>query len=73
MGILTDDGATSLTLIGIGGIEHVLLRKDVVGVRRLPTSLMPPAAPSLTPVDVANLLAWLRSNLGSGAAKPAVK
>ena len=67
MGILTDDGATSLTLIGMGGLEQVLLRKDVAGVRRLATSLMPPVASTLTPVDVANLLAWLRSNLGSGA------
>lgn len=73
MGILTEDGATSLTLVGPGGVEQVLLRKDVAGVRRLPTSLMPPAASALTPVDVANLLAWLRSNLGSGAAKPAAK
>ncbi len=67
MGILTDDGATSLTLIGMGGVEHVLLRKDVAGVRRLPTSLMPPVAATITPTDAAHLLAWLRSHLGSGA------
>jgi putative membrane-bound dehydrogenase-like protein len=72
MGILAEDGATSLTLIGMGGVEQVLLRKDVAGVRRLPNSLMPPMATSLTPVDIANLLAWLRSHLGSGATQRTV-
>jgi putative membrane-bound dehydrogenase-like protein len=63
VGILKDDGATSLTLASAGGIEQALLRKDVTGVRRLSTSLMPSFDEALTPVDVANLLAWLRSSL----------
>jgi len=63
-GILKDDGATSLTLVLPNGVEQVQLRKDVVGVRRLATSLMPSFAEGLTPADVANVLAWLRSNLG---------
>lgn len=62
-GILKDDGATSLTLALPNGVEQVLLRKDVTGVRRLATSLMPSFAEGLAPADVANLLAWLRSNL----------
>src|SRR5206468_3539753 len=38
-GLLKNDGATSLTLVQAGGVEHVLLRKDVLGVRRLASSL----------------------------------
>jgi len=64
-GVLKDDGATSLTLMLPSGGELVLLRKDVAGVRRLATSLMPSFAETLTPADLANLLAWLRSNLGT--------
>jgi putative heme-binding domain-containing protein len=58
-GLLKNDGATSLTLVQPGGVEQVLLRKDVTGVRRLATSLMPSFAEGLTPADIANLLAWL--------------
>jgi putative heme-binding domain-containing protein len=65
-GLLKDDGATSLTLAQAGGVEQVLLRKDVTGVRRLATSLMPSFADGLTPADVASVLAWLRSNLNPG-------
>lgn len=68
-GILKDDGATSLTLVLPSGVEQVLLRKDVTGVRRLATSLMPSFAEGLTPADVANVLAWLRSNLAPPAEK----
>ena len=56
-GILKDDGATSLTLSLPNGVEQVLLRKDVTGVRRLATSLMPYFAEGLPPTDVANVLA----------------
>ena len=69
-GILKDDGSTSLTLILPGDVEQVLLRKDVTGVRRLATSLMPSFAEGLAPADVASLLAWLRSNLKSPAQPP---
>ncbi len=70
-GILKDDGATSLTLALPNGIEQVLLRKDVTGVRRLATSLMPSFAEGLAPADVANLLAWLRSQIAAPTAPPA--
>jgi putative heme-binding domain-containing protein len=67
VGLLKDDGATSLTLLWPGGIEQVILRKDVIGVRRLSTSLMPPMSEAITPADVASLLGWLRSNLRQDA------
>ncbi len=73
LGLLKDDGATSLTLVSPGGVENVLLRKDVKGVRRLPASLMPSFSETLTPADLANLLAWLKTNLQAapaGKAKP---
>ena len=54
-------------------IEQVLLRKDVTGVRRLATSLMPSFAEALTPADTANLLAWLRGNLNVPASTGSAK
>lgn len=62
-GILRDDGATSLALVLPNGGEQILLRKDVIGVRRLATSLMPSFAETFTPSEVADLLGWLRGNL----------
>jgi putative heme-binding domain-containing protein len=70
-GLLKTDGATSLTLVQPGGVEQVLLRKDVMGVRRLATSLMPSFAEGLKPSDLADLLGWLRSNLGTAVPTPA--
>ncbi len=63
IGLLKSDDATSLTLRQAGAVDQVLLRKDVTGVRRLGTSLMPSFAEGLKPADVADVLAWLRSNL----------
>jgi putative membrane-bound dehydrogenase-like protein len=60
-GLLKEDGPTSLLLMQPGGVEQSVLRKEVVDVRRLATSLMPTFAEGLSPADVANLLAWLRS------------
>ena len=71
IGLLKGDDATSLTLMQAGAVEQVLLRKDVLGVRRVATSLMPSFAEGLMPSDVADLLAWLRSNLKSGPPKAA--
>jgi putative membrane-bound dehydrogenase-like protein len=65
VGILRDDGATSLTLALPNGADQVLLRKDVVSLRRLSASLMPSFAESLAPADAAHVLAWLRSNLAA--------
>ena len=62
-GLLHEDGATSLTLRQPDGVEKIVLRKDVKGVRRAAVSLMPAFADALTPADVANVLAWLRGNL----------
>jgi putative heme-binding domain-containing protein len=66
-GILKNDGATSVALALPGGVEQVLLRKDLQDLRRLPASLMPSYADGLKPAELAGLLAWLRSNLGPGA------
>lgn len=60
IGLLKEDGATSLTLASPGGVMQELLRKDVTAVRKLPSSLMPSFAETLTPVDLANVLGWLR-------------
>jgi len=66
-GLLKSDDATSVTLIQAGAVEQTLLRQDLLGVRRLASSMMPSFAEGLKPADVADLLAWLRSNLDSSA------
>ena len=70
VGLLKEDGATSLTILQAGGVEHVLLRKDVTQLGRLPVSLMPPFAEGLAPADAANVLAWLQSILRGKPTKP---
>jgi putative membrane-bound dehydrogenase-like protein len=70
VGLLREDGATSLTVVQAGGVEQVLLRKDVVELRRSPASLMPPFAEGLAPSDAANVLAWLRTNLRDKRGEP---
>ncbi len=70
VGLLKEDGATSLTIAQAGGAEQVLLRKDVTESGRSPASLMPPFAEGLSPADAANVLAWLRSNLGDKDRRP---
>ncbi len=72
VGLLKDDGATSLTLAQPNGAEQVLLRKDVAGVRRVAGSLMPSFADTLTPADLASMLTWLRSNLRADTRERAV-
>jgi putative heme-binding domain-containing protein len=73
IGLLKSDGATSLTLVQSGGVEQVLLRKDVKALSRLATSLMPSFAEGLKPSEAASLISWLRSNLGPGAPNPIPK
>ncbi len=57
-------------MIQAGAVEQVLLRKDVLGVRRLAVSLMSSYAEGLKPADLADLLAWLRSNLEAAIPAP---
>lgn len=70
-GILKEEGATSLTLSLPNGIEQILLRKDVRGVRRIASSLMPSFAQTLSPADAAHVLAWLKNQLQSQPNTPA--
>ncbi len=69
-GIQKEDGATSITLLAPAGIQQVILKKDIAATHRLQTSLMPSVAEGLTPADVANVLAWLRTQLRVPASKP---
>ena len=66
-GLLKDESATSLQLAQPNGVVQSLLRKDIAGVSRVAGSLMPTFAGALKPQDLADLLAWLRSNLPEGA------
>lgn len=62
VGILKADAATSLTLAQAGGVEKIVLRKDVKSVRRTPVSMMPSFAKTLSPAEAADILAWLLSH-----------
>ena len=62
LGITASDSPTSITLKLPGGIERTVLRKraDIRAVRNV--SLMPPAlGEALTPAQIANIIAFLRS------------
>jgi putative membrane-bound dehydrogenase-like protein len=61
IGLLKSEGATSITLAQAGGLEQVILRKEITGMRRLVSSLMPSFAETLRQEDAADLLGWLRS------------
>ncbi|MEX2215672.1 MAG: PVC-type heme-binding CxxCH protein [Phycisphaeraceae bacterium] len=63
VGLMINDGATSLTLLMPRGVEQVILRKDIADVRQLKGSLMPSFADTMTPQDMAHLLGWLTSQL----------
>jgi putative membrane-bound dehydrogenase-like protein len=60
-GLLAAESPTSLTLRMAEGKEQVILRKDVEELRALPVSMMPDdLAKTVSPADLADLLAWLR-------------
>lgn len=64
-GILVSESATSITLRMAGGKEERVLRRDLAKVESSPVSLMPEGfGEALNPQDCANLLGWLRENLG---------
>jgi putative membrane-bound dehydrogenase-like protein len=63
VGILKDDGPTSLTIVRQEGVQQVVLRKNVVSMKRSFVSLMPSFANVILPQDMANLLEWLKSQL----------
>jgi putative membrane-bound dehydrogenase-like protein len=60
-GLLTADTASSVTLKQQEGKTHTVLRKDIDSISASPVSLMPESlAKTLSPQDVADILAWLR-------------
>ena len=60
-GLLAADTASSVTLKQQEGKTQTVLRKDIEELKASPVSLMPESlAKSLSPQDVADILAWLR-------------
>jgi hypothetical protein len=60
-GLLVAESPTSLTLRQAEGKEQIILRKDVDEVRAMSVSMMPEdLSRTVTPRDLADLLAWLR-------------
>lgn len=63
VGIIKEEGPTSVTVSLPNLPNQTFLRKDIVSVRRMNESLMPSFAGTLQPDEVADVLAWLRSAL----------
>jgi putative membrane-bound dehydrogenase-like protein len=63
VGILKEEGPTSVTVALPNLANQTILRKDIALVRRVNESLMPSFAGTLKPDEVADVLAWLRSAL----------
>ena len=64
-GVLASESATSITLRQAQGQSPSILRKNLIDLTASPVSLMPDNfAALLQPADVADLIAWLRSEFG---------
>lgn len=63
LGLIINDGATSVKVLQPGGVAQDVLRKDIRRVRKVKGSLMPSFANVLPPEDVGHLLFWLREQL----------
>ena len=60
-GLISAESPTSITLRKEEGKEQIVLRKDIEAIRVSNVSLMPDdLVKSLTPADIANVIAWLR-------------
>jgi hypothetical protein len=62
-GILKEDGPTSLTILKQEGVKQVVLKKNVMKLRRTNVSLMPSFGSIIPPSDMASLLGWLRNQM----------
>jgi putative heme-binding domain-containing protein len=62
-GILKEDGPTSLTMLKQEGVKQVVLKKNVMKLRRTNVSLMPSFGSIIPPAEMASLLGWLREQL----------
>ena len=60
-GLLVAEAPGNITLRDLTGNEQVILRKNLVDMKALKVSLMPPGLEQvLSPKDLADLIAWLR-------------
>jgi putative heme-binding domain-containing protein len=60
-GLLASESATSVTLRRAGGLDQVILRKDIARLNSLQVSMMPEGFDKiLKPKDAADVIAWLR-------------
>jgi putative heme-binding domain-containing protein len=61
-GLIMSESASSVTLRQPGGQEQTVLRKNIELLKAAPVSLMPEElARTLTPQEIADVIAWLRS------------
>jgi len=67
-GIIADENAGALTVLQPNGIKDTVLRRDIETVRSTGLSLMPEGLETgLTPQDLANLIAYVRTATASGS------
>lgn len=62
-GVVASESAGSIVLRNAGGLEQIILRKEIVKLTTSTTSLMPEFGPVLTPQDCADLIVWLHQSL----------
>lgn len=61
-GIVRNETTAGLTLVQGGGVRESIARRDIQGIRASALSLMPEGLEqSLSPQDMADLIAWLKS------------
>lgn len=60
-GVLASESATSLSVKQAGGAEATVLRVDLESIEKLELSLMPTIAEAVTPADLADIIAYIKS------------
>ena len=77
-GIVRNETSAGLTLVQGGGVRESIARRDIAGIRASALSLMPEGLEqALSPQDMADLIAWLKSgaqaSFGNAAVADATK
>jgi putative membrane-bound dehydrogenase-like protein len=67
-GIISDENASSLTVLNANGLKQVILRKDIAAIQSSQLSLMPEGLDqALSIPDMADLIAYLQTTEPAGA------
>ncbi len=64
-GVMVSETANALMLKQIGGAEQTFLRKNIKNLSHSNTSLMPEYAQALSPKNCADIIGWIKEELGT--------